>query len=225
MASSKETILEKENTPLKQPEAETFSTQKESEPYDLILNLKKEVVQNINENVSNIPASLKNFETQNFNSPEDIKTKEQVRSIQAQIISLQENTVIKIETTLEKHVLYSALSNPEILSSLTKDEIELLGQQMEVQREDSKKFKDTYSQISNIADKNKKIEAISNLLEDSNGIMPPEQLATLFNTLKDAGSFDKMIDLYNGAKSEIFKQSPIIKEFMAVAYHKRALKF
>jgi len=130
----------------------------------------------------------------------------------------------RIEGINESHELSSCLSDPKTLGSVN---LENLRAQAEFLREANKRFKDGFKEVDSAKSKQDKAKIAAELIE-KDGFKPEnltaEQLALVFCTFKDASEFERMVDLYGKCNSEIFKNSPIIREFLAVGLHKAGEK-
>ncbi len=138
--------------------------------------------------------------------------------VDEQIKATQESAVERIEHIREGHELYGILSDPTKISGIDLQELQSqTGDLRTVQR----KFNSSFGEVSKIKDKKEKVAQVDKMLETSPlQDLTAGQTATIFNTFKQVGNFEKMISVYNQTESMIFKKSPVIRELLAVALHK-----
>lgn len=135
------------------------------------------------------------------------------------IETVKEKMVENIEHVAEHHELSDFLSNPKKIEQL---DIKLLQSQTEELRESQRKFNNIFkSEVLKTSNKKEKGILTTKMLEEAPlQNFTAGQTATIFNTFKQAGDFEKMITTYNQSESVIFKKSPVIRELLAVALHK-----
>ena len=68
--------------------------------------------------------------------------------------------------------------------------------------------------------KEDKIEALGKIVDQGLEKLDSSQVMALFSAYRDLGAFDKMINLYKSTENEDFKQAPMVREQLAVAYRK-----
>lgn len=68
--------------------------------------------------------------------------------------------------------------------------------------------------------KTEKVAALDALWENGTDGLESSQLMRLYSAYRDLNAFDKMIDLYRGAKNVDFQHAPMVREQLAVAYRK-----
>ncbi|MEI7765468.1 MAG: TRAFs-binding domain-containing protein [bacterium] len=144
---------------------------------------------------------------------------ERTELVTREIEIVKENAVENIEHIAEYHELSNFLSNPEKIEGL---DLKLLQSQTEELRESQRKFNSVFkSEVLKTSNKKEKGILTNKMLEETPlQNFTAGQTATVFNTFKQAGDFEKMITTYNQSESIIFKKSPVIRELLAVALHK-----
>lgn len=68
--------------------------------------------------------------------------------------------------------------------------------------------------------KEEKLEALDNIVSKGTNDLDSSQIMALFSAYRDLAAFDKMISLYKGVENEDFKNAPMVREQLAVAYRK-----
>lgn len=68
--------------------------------------------------------------------------------------------------------------------------------------------------------KTEKVAALDALWEKGTDGLESSQLMRLYSAYRDLNAFDKMIDLYREAKNSDFREAPMVREQLAVAYRK-----
>jgi|GEM_PF-2881715 len=139
--------------------------------------------------------------------------------VDEKIKTVKEGAIETIEHVAEYHELSDLLGNPEKIEEL---DLELLQSQTKELRESQRKFNSTFkSEVLKTSNKKEKGILTSKMLEETPlQNFTAGQVATVFNTFKQAGDFEKMVTIYNQSESVIFKKSPVIRELLAVALHK-----
>ena len=101
-------------------------------------------------------------------------------------------------------------------------DLDLLQSQTKELRESQRKFNSVFkSEVSKTDNKKEKGVLTSKMLEENPlQNFTAGQTATVFNTFKQAGDFEKMIATYNQSESVIFKKSPVVRELLAWHYTK-----
>ncbi len=65
-----------------------------------------------------------------------------------------------------------------------------------------------------------KLEALDKIVAEGLDDLDSSQVMSLFSAYRDLAAFDKMIDLYKNTDNEDFKNAPMVREQLAVAYRK-----
>lgn len=68
--------------------------------------------------------------------------------------------------------------------------------------------------------KEEKLEALDKIVAEGIDGLDSSQMMSLFSAYRDLAAFDKMISLYKSADNEDFKNAPMVREQLAVAYRK-----
>ena len=66
--------------------------------------------------------------------------------------------------------------------------------------------------------KEEKIAALDNIVSQGLEDLDSSQMMALFSAYRDLNAFDKMISLYKKAENEDFKNAPMVREQLAIAY-------
>lgn len=150
-------------------------------------------------------------------SNEEIRRRTEL--VDKEIKTVTGGAIENIEHVAEYHELSDLLGDPKKNKEL---DLELLRSQTRKLRESQRKFNNGFKgEVLKTSDKKEKGILTSKMLEETSfQNFTAGQTATVFNTFKQAGDFEKMITTYNQSESEIFKKSPVIRELLAVALHK-----
>lgn len=141
--------------------------------------------------------------------------------IDQEIITVQDGAIEEIEHVREYHELYHLLDNSMNVSELN---LQLLQSQTEKLRGSQRKFNSVFDEVIKTNNKKEIVPSVDKILEK----IPVQDLtagqaASVFNSYKRAGDFQKMVDVYNQSESTVFKKSPVIRELLAVALNKVSL--
>ncbi len=167
--------------------------------------------------------------------PSDIT--DRLTELLQQAESLKAQATIDIEHEYERHPLYDVLSKPEELTSLNTEGLDILKRETLERRRADNLLQVTLTAVTSdeaIAarvaelggDANPKAAKVDLLTDHFDRLITEGQYvgatesAVLFYELKNLGAFEAVIDVYERSTSPLFRESPVIREFLAVTYNK-----